>query len=69
MHGNLEPDEHVFRDEEPSDMYEDMTTLNMLYEELCWGHDEVLEFIPDYENDRIIIKNRSKEDEKLNDQT
>jgi hypothetical protein len=44
-----------------NDLYEDMDRLNALYEELCWGHDEVLEFVPDYKNDRIIIRNRSRE--------
>ena len=52
-----------------NDLWEDMDRLNMLYEELCWSHDDVLEFVPDYENDRIIIKNRSREDEKLNDKS
>ena len=47
-----------------NDLWEDMDRLNMLYEELCWSHDDVLEFIPDYKNDRIIIQNRSKQDEK-----
>ena len=50
--------------EHVNDLYEDMDRLNSLYEELMWGHDYVLEFVPDYENDRIIIKNRSKEDER-----
>ena len=49
--------------EHVNDLYEDMDRLNSLYEELMWGHDDVLEFVPDYENDRIIIKNRSKEEE------
>tara|TARA_B100000459_G_C8420398_1_gene132896 strand:- start:97 stop:246 length:150 start_codon:yes stop_codon:yes gene_type:complete len=46
--------------EEPTDLYEDMATLNSLYGELCWDHDEVLEFIPDFKNDRIIIQRKSK---------
>ena len=50
--------------EHVNDLYEDMDRLNSLYEELMWGNDDVLEFVPDYENDRIIIKNRSKEDER-----
>ena len=50
-----EESEHI------NDLWEDMDTLNMLYEELCWAHDDVLEFVPDYKNDRIIIKNKSKE--------
>tara|TARA_R100001463_G_scaffold4334_1_gene16403 strand:+ start:1155 stop:1343 length:189 start_codon:yes stop_codon:yes gene_type:complete len=52
-----------------NNLWEDMDTLNMLYEELMWSHGDVLEFVPDYKNDRIIIRNRSKEDEKLNDET
>ena len=47
-----------------NDLWEDMDRLNLLYEELLWSHDDVLEFVPDYKNDRIIIKNRSKEEEK-----
>ena len=43
-----------------NDLWEDMDRLNSLYEELMWGHDDVLEFVPDYENDRIIIQNRSR---------
>ena len=61
MHGNLEPEEHVFRDEEPSDMYEDMAKLNMLYEELCWDHDDILQFSID--GDRITIRNKTLEEE------
>ena len=58
---SLEDHEHI------NDLWEDMDRLNMLYEELCWDHMDVLEMIPDYKNDRIIIKNRSKEDEKKMD--
>ena len=47
--------------EHVNDLWEDMDRLNSLYEELMWDNDDVLEFIPDYENDRIIIKNKSKE--------
>ena len=61
MHGNLEPEERVFRDEEPSDMYEDMAKLNMLYEELCWDHDDILQFF--IEGDRIVIRNKTLEEE------
>ena len=46
-------------EERPNDLWDDMATLNSLYEELCWGHDEPLEFTPDFENDRIIIKRKS----------
>ena len=63
MHGDLEPEEHHWGDEPPhvNDLWEDMDRLNSLYEELMWGNDDVLEFVPDYKNDRIIIKNKSKE--------
>ena len=49
--------------EHVNDLYEDMDRLNSLYEELMWEHEDVLEMVPDYANDRIIIKNRSKEEE------
>jgi len=39
-----------------NDLWEDMDRLNALYEELMWSHDEELEFVADYENNRIIIK-------------
>ena len=52
-----EESEHI------NDLWEDMDRLNALYEELMWDNDDVLEFVADYENDRIIIKNKSKEDE------
>lgn len=44
----------------PSDLYDDMRTLNMLYEELCWDHEDELDFVADYVNDRIIITNNKK---------
>ena len=44
----------------PSDMYEDMGKLNALYAELMWDHEDELEFVPDYNNDRIIIYNKSR---------
>ena len=64
MHGDLEPEENVWDDEKihVNDLWEDMDSLNSLYEELMRGNEDVLEFVPDYENDRIIIKNKSKED-------
>ena len=40
--------------EQSNDLWDDMATLNSLYGELCWNHEDPLEFIPDYENDRII---------------
>ncbi len=52
-----EESEHV------NDLWEDMDRLNSLYEEMMWDHDDVLEFVPDYENNRIIIKNRSQTQE------
>ena len=63
MHGDLEPEEHHWGDEthHVNDLWEDMDRLNSLYEELMWGIDDVLEFVPDYKNDRIIIKNKSQE--------
>tara|TARA_B100001778_G_scaffold316915_1_gene304203 strand:+ start:567 stop:743 length:177 start_codon:yes stop_codon:yes gene_type:complete len=44
-----------------NDLWEDMDRLNAMYEELMWDHMDLLEFVPDYENDRIIIKNKSRE--------
>ena len=38
-----------------NDLYEDMDRLNALYEELMWEHDVELEFVADYQNNRIII--------------
>jgi len=32
-------------DDRPSDMYQDMKKLNMLYEEMCWDNDDILNFI------------------------
>ena len=49
-----EESEHV------NDLWEDMDRLNSLYEEMMWNHDDVLEFVPDYKNNRIIMKNRSE---------
>ncbi|ADO98886.1 hypothetical protein PSSM7_221 [Prochlorococcus phage P-SSM7] len=40
----------------PTDLYQDMETLNALYEELCWDPEKELEFKADYKNDQIIIK-------------
>ena len=62
MHGDLEPEENVWDERtHVNDLWEDMDRLNSLYEALMWGIDDVLEFVPDYKNDRIIIKNKSKE--------
>ena len=56
---SLDP-EHV------NDLWEDMDRLNALYEELLWDNDDVLEFVADYKNDRIIIRNRSAEERRNN---
>jgi len=47
--------------DKPTDLWQDMRTLNALYEELCWPHDDIIEFSADYENNRIIITNKSKQ--------
>jgi hypothetical protein len=64
MHGDLEPEEHHWGEDIPpqhvNDLWEDMDRLNALYEEMMWPHDDVLEFIPDHTNDRIIIQNKSR---------
>ena len=44
-----------------NDLWEDMDRLNALYEELMWDTDDVLEFSADYDNDQIIIINRTRE--------
>ena len=54
MYDNLEPEEHV------NDLWEDMERLNALYEELMCDTFDTLEFTADYENDRIIIKNKTR---------
>jgi len=47
----------------PNQLQQDMEKLNALYEELCWGHDDELEFQIEYLRDRgrVIIKNKSLE--------
>ena len=47
----------------PNQLYEDMEKLNALYEELCWGHDDELEFSIEYlkGNGRVIIRNKTLE--------
>ena len=42
-------------DERPSDMYQDMQKLNMLYEEMCWDTEDIIEFYPDYDLSLIHI--------------
>ena len=46
--------------EHVNDLWEDMDRLNALYEVMMWGHDEVLEFVPDHANDQIIIRSKSR---------
>jgi hypothetical protein len=36
-------------------LFEDVSKLNALYEELCWGHDDELVFT--HENGRVVIYN------------
>ena len=45
----------------PNDLWDDMAILDSIYIELCWDHDYVIEFTPDYKNDRIIIKRKNYE--------
>ena len=49
-------------DEVPDQLYIDMSKLNALYEELMWDNKDILEFVADYENNRIIVKNKTHED-------
>ena len=51
--------------EDPTDLYQDMEKLNALYGELCWDHDEPLDFTADYKNDRIIIRRKRSLQTKL----
>jgi len=53
------------KQENTTDVYEDMRRLNAMYEEMCWGWGDVLEFVADYENNQIIIKNKSMKDVSL----
>ena len=47
---------------QPNDLWEDMATLNSLYEELCWDAMDILEFSPDYKNNCIIIRNKTMDE-------
>ena len=63
MYQNLEPEDDWFRPsrkEHVNDLWEDMDRLNALYEELMWDSLDILEFVADYENDRIIITNKTR---------
>jgi len=42
-------------DRHVNDLWEDMATLNTLYEELMWEHDDELQFT--IEDGRIVITN------------
>ena len=44
-----------------NDLWEDMDRLNAMYEELMWDHEDLLEFSADYDNNRIIIRNRTQD--------
>lgn len=50
--------------EEVNDLWQDIARLNSLYEELMWHHTDVLEMKPDFANNRIIITNKTMEDER-----
>ena len=39
-------------------LYEDMSRLNALYEELCWDHEDELVFTHD--GSKVIIANKTK---------
>ena len=43
----------------PTDLWDDMNKLNSLYEELCWDHNDCLEFY--IKGNKIVIKNKSRE--------
>ena len=45
----------------PNQLYDDMERLNALYEELCWAHGDELVFT--HENNRVIIYNKTQEQE------
>ena len=49
----------MINDTHVEDLWDDMDTLNAIYEELLWHHKDKLEFIPDYKNNVIIINNVS----------
>jgi hypothetical protein len=49
----------MINDTQVEDLWDDMDRLNALYEELLWHHKDKLEFIPNYEDNTIIIRNVS----------
>lgn len=48
----------------PNALYEDILKINTLYDELCWGHDDELEFSIEFVkgNGRVIIRNKTLEE-------
>tara|TARA_Y100001973_G_C5175056_1_gene321392 strand:- start:606 stop:791 length:186 start_codon:yes stop_codon:yes gene_type:complete len=61
MEVKMDDSEHI------NDLWEDMDRLNMLYEEMMWDHEDILEFVADYKNNRIIIKNKTMEEDNGNE--
>ena len=66
MHGNLEPEENDHFDKSPfwgeptpTDLWDDMKRLDVLYEELDWDHRDYLEIA--IEGNHITIRNKSRE--------
>ena len=47
--------------EHVNDLWEDMDRLNAMYVELMWDNEDVLEFVADYKNNQIIIRNRTQD--------
>ena len=47
--------------EHVNDLWEDMDRLNAMYEELMWDNDDILDFVPDYKNNCIIVRNKTQE--------
>ena len=45
----------------PEQLYEDMEKLDALFSELCWGHDDELQF--GHDGSRVIITNKTQEKE------
>ena len=57
----------MYEDDEmkPTDMYQDMMKLNMLYEEMCWDNADIIEFYPDYDSNTIIVRNKTMDEESI----
>ena len=47
--------------EHVNDLWEHMDRLNAMYEELMWDNEDVLEFVADYKNNQIVIRNRTQD--------